>query len=268
MMNYQKPEVNPKFEIKVEEEKKQIRLAVITGSRPEFPDLWKDFKGDFFKAQENKCGYCETQITGDNGDVEHYRPKAEIKALSDDENDWGEFCSTNAVKNRNYRSQCDLGYWWLAYDWDNYLLSCLVCNQKYKANLFPIVESRISNPTEKDVETPLLLNPFKSQDLSIKLQYDDLGFVRAFNNDKSGFETIKTCGLNRSTLIKARKEKAEYIHMKLKNISKASKSETIELLKDIYYWGKKEHAFSGMVRIIYEQNTNTTWKELELLVNS
>ena len=48
------------------------------------------------------------------GDVEHYRPKSI--------------------------------YWWLAYNYDNYLVSCQLCNQKFKKAKFPVRNNRLRAP--------------------------------------------------------------------------------------------------------------------------
>ena len=58
----------------------------------------------------NKCAYCESQIAGSNDtNVEHYRPKGGISGNDDHP-----------------------GYWWLAMDWSNLVLSCTHCNQTRK----------------------------------------------------------------------------------------------------------------------------------------
>lgn len=57
-----------------------------------------------------KCAYCESSfIHVYAGDVEHFRPKGEIEEAAPDKKP---------------------GYYWLASDWDNLLLSCRNCNQK------------------------------------------------------------------------------------------------------------------------------------------
>lgn len=267
MLKFERPSENSSFASKVETLKKDVLEAIQNDKKPSFPDAWGDYKGEFFETQENKCGYCETQIDGEDGDVEHYRPKKCITELSDDQNDWGNFCSkTNRVKGRVMPEVCKNGYWWEAYDWSNYLLSCSVCNKKYKKNLFPIIEKRIGAPKESDKETPLLLNPFESSDLEKKLEYDELGVMKQHNDNKSGFETIKTCGLNRHTLVKSRKEKANLVHYKLGRLDKVSKEHRLDLLHDIYKAGAKDASFAGMVRIIYQQISGSSWDELKKIV--
>lgn len=76
----------------------------------DFQDHWgeADVRGSLWAMQGRSCAYCDRELPGnDRGDVEHFRPK--------------DF------------------YWWLAYRFENYLLSCSVCNSSYKRNLFPIL---------------------------------------------------------------------------------------------------------------------------------
>ena len=69
--------------------------------------------------QNFKCCFCESKykhIT--SGDVEHFRPK-------------GAYTQGKGPTFPFVRP----GYFWLAYEWDNLLVSCEVCNQRKKAVL-------------------------------------------------------------------------------------------------------------------------------------
>lgn len=82
-----------------------------------FPAHWNkpDVRGALCAMQGWACAYCQAPLRrGDRGDVDHFRPKAgEIEHGHD-------------------------GYWWLAYDFENYLLSCRACNAERKGARFPI----------------------------------------------------------------------------------------------------------------------------------
>ncbi|MGX5843690.1 hypothetical protein ACWGTI_23505 [Mesorhizobium sp. ArgA1] len=68
---------------------------------------WKSAKTKVRADTAGKCAYCEAATsTVAHGDVEHFRPKGI--------------------------------YWWLAYDFDNYLFACQICNQIYKSDSFPV----------------------------------------------------------------------------------------------------------------------------------
>ncbi|MFX1554713.1 MAG: hypothetical protein ACFFBV_12360, partial [Promethearchaeota archaeon] len=73
-----------------------------------------------------KCAYCETQIVSDQyGDMEHYRPKNAVT----DEN--GEEIKKEG---ENGQTITHPGYYWLAYDWQNLLLTCEMCNRPNPGN--------------------------------------------------------------------------------------------------------------------------------------
>ena len=66
---------------------------------------------------------------------------------------------------------------------------------------FPVQEvPRSKAPDEASVETPLLLNPFFGPEPKENLEFGRLGEVKARNNSPIGFETIRTCGLDRPSM--------------------------------------------------------------------
>ncbi len=115
-------------------EKKLIALCLKKIELGEIPskqfdsEYWKKAKTQLKKESSEKCAYCECKVPQvAHGDVEHYRPK-------------------------------DL-YWWLAYNYDNYLFCCQICNQTYKSNNFPLLGTKLAGPkllathTETDLLT-------------------------------------------------------------------------------------------------------------------
>jgi hypothetical protein len=79
--------------------------------------IWGEARPQLLAETHNKCAYCETPAkVVAYGDVEHFRPKSK--------------------------------YWWLAYSYENYLVSCTLCNQKYKKDYFEILDeaNRLSGP--------------------------------------------------------------------------------------------------------------------------
>ncbi len=75
-----------------------------------------------FKAQHEKCAYCEQRLRLAELPTEHFRPKAEAK--------------------RGFPGAPGLveaGYWWLAWSWNNLFFACATCNsQANKGNWFPL----------------------------------------------------------------------------------------------------------------------------------
>lgn len=101
-------------------------------------DFWKKYKSEFSKMQYGRCGYCETYVISTQpSDVEHYKPKAQVQSL--DPNNLGkELDYLSRVRNRlSLKNQTiGTGYWWEAYEWENYLLACRVYNSGWKRNFF------------------------------------------------------------------------------------------------------------------------------------
>lgn len=139
-------------------------------------------------AQHGKCCYCEQKI-GAEGDVEHFRPKG-------------------ACRQSQELPIEQPGYYWLAYDWDNLLWACPVCNQRCKKNAFPLANPADRAKTHHDdlaLEQPLLLNPAETDPAGIvgfraEVAYPIDGGARAT-------ATIQGSGLNRATLLEKRRER-------------------------------------------------------------
>ncbi|HLC17234.1 MAG TPA: hypothetical protein VJL89_13515 [Thermodesulfovibrionia bacterium] len=128
--------------------------SVNAGNKPEITDLYKREsikKEIYFNKQgpfHGKCAYCECYITNfQRGDIEHFRPKLAVT----DKND-------NPIQHP--------GYYWLAYDWQNLLPSCQICNQPSKIgdkkigkhNRFPVNGNHARTPAEVKDEKPLLIH--------------------------------------------------------------------------------------------------------------
>ena len=83
----------------------------------DFNRLWSNYKRYFLRAQfKGKCAYCDSfVVAGQHGDVEHYRPKAQVEIYEKRGN-------RNDLEYKPERGKARIvhhsGYWWLAYDWD------------------------------------------------------------------------------------------------------------------------------------------------------
>lgn len=64
----------------------------------------------------NKCWYTEVDLTGSDPNIDHFRPKGKITEIDVD----------NLVKTKKVSD----GYWWLAFDSDNFRLSSMHANQR------------------------------------------------------------------------------------------------------------------------------------------
>lgn len=152
-------------------------------------------KTALLKMQHDKCCFCESKISHISyGDVEHYRPKGGYKQTEQDELHVP-------------------GYYWLPYTWENLLLSCTLCNQQFKKNLFPLLEAQkraLSHYDDIALEQPLLINP----SVTDPRQY--IGFRQeipyAIEGNRYGKETIAAVGLDREALNEKRRSHLELIN--------------------------------------------------------
>lgn len=182
----------------------------------------EEVKDKLIEIFNEKCAYCETSIRrAAKGDVEHYRPKGRIET-----SDGGKLSP---------------GYYWLAADWDNLLLSCGNCNQKGRFRLnedgekvpmgkgdkFPLsdetkrIRSRDKNLSDER-RFVLLLNPCKS-DPSKHLTFNDEGEILPQNSSngrasKVGEHSIMIYGLHRVELVKERKKLNNQLSILVKKI--------------------------------------------------
>lgn len=138
-----------------------------------------DVKEALRLSHHGKCCYCESHIEHVGwSNVEHWRPKGAVRQAEDS----------------------DLlrpGYYWLAYEWSNLLLSCQKCNTGFKKDLFPLANPGERARSHKDAvekEEPLLLNlgdedPAEFIEFRGEIAHARQGNVRADT-------TIRVLGLN------------------------------------------------------------------------
>lgn len=118
----------------------------------------KEVKDLLVKVHHSKCCYCERRLwESDDLEVEHFRPKGGVRQALDQANDE------------------PLGYYWLAYRWENLLLSCNPCNRRYKKTFFPLenpAERARSHHDDTTRERPLFVDPVR-QDPREHIRFDD-----------------------------------------------------------------------------------------------
>lgn len=231
--------------------------------KPAIPNRWGKYKAFFSKAQSRKCGYCETKaVVGADGDVEHYFPKAAIWEL---DNDGEEADNLGNVSGRTFTSLA-VGYWWFAYAWRNYLLSCANCNRKWKRNFFPVkANPRSLPPVENQVEKPLLLNPFDRTDPVNHLDYREDG--RTVGLTRRGRETIRVCGLDRPSLRDARRQDCRRASDLLRDLNRALQRNDGEAemraLHGLHKEGNRSFEYAGVYRSMVKHTGGMKWKVVE-----
>ena len=116
---------------------------------------WGKLKEELLRLSGNKCWFSETRDLYSHYDVEHFRPKKEAKELNGDDRD---------------------GYWWLAFDYQNYRICGNVGNRK-KGGWFPLREgSDVATYEKPDLarEEYYLLDPKNAYDVTL-IAFDEEG---------------------------------------------------------------------------------------------
>lgn len=203
-----------------------------------------DVKRQLTNDQHGKCAYCEQSLNGDFGAVEHFRPKGGYQNSPND-------CLHKP------------GYYWLAYDWHNLLLSCSECNTKYKRNLFPLSNESQRDIANKDIsrENPLLINPSGDNpgDFIMFNRYIIVPRPNCKTVQKAQ-ETIKVLQLNDRSALLHRRKSVWSKHFELCRIKKiAIKCNNKQLLclanKMLTDMESESAEFTGMFKYQSQQNT-------------
>lgn len=134
----------------LEENDPEKRAALINSYRAR----WTDLRAAFDEFSHGKCWYLECKNPGTDDDVDHFRPKLAVK-----------------------EDPTHPGYYWLAFDWTNFRLSCHRANRPRinsetgetggKADHFPLLnpDQRARGPAENwRAEAPALLDPTNPTD--------------------------------------------------------------------------------------------------------
>ncbi len=246
----------------VRKARERVSTMVDEGQVPTFPrrhEVWRraKYKALLALAQYGKCGYCEAKILANQtGDVDHFAPKGAVQEL-DAEGREREHISN--IEGRKFRSLTDQGYWWLAYEWSNYVLACGRCNRAWKQALFPVAEQPRQLPPQAGIkETPLLLSPFGSDDPCEHLRYGSIGDICGITDQ--GRETVRVCGLWRESLRDARSEKAQQTYDLIADLDGPDFGRAMGRLADL---GTADKPFAGMVRAIVRDNLDLDWSVIE-----
>jgi hypothetical protein len=129
---------------------------------------WSEIKTAYMELQGHKCGFCERRLEKSRygsieHDVEHFRPKAKV-------NSWpGSTDRTERQIEFDFPlgDGTDPGYFLLAYELENYLISCKTCNSRLKANFFPVAGNRdVGRDRSRDLkgEDAYLIYPIGARD--------------------------------------------------------------------------------------------------------
>lgn len=169
-------------------------------------NTFRDWLIDQFKG---KCWYSEAKESVSSYHVDHFRPKGRVTNLDGSSSE---------------------GYWWLAFEWNNYRISGQLLNVK-KKDLFPLNYGHPAQPFDTPsfmIEAPVLLDPRKQNEASM-ISFDESGEATSAKNidddDKLRVNhTIDILGLNREPrLVKNRAEKWNKCFFAILEYNNASK---------------------------------------------
>ncbi len=218
--------------------------------------IWQDVS--LFTAlsavMNGKCWYSEAQDLMSDRDVDHFRPKKRAKGIDELERD---------------------GYWFLAYDWENYRFSSIYSNRLRKDKFiddetaygkgiyFPLKSGSVVATTKRQIidERYYLIDPTKKSDASL-ISFNGFGKVVPNVPKTHLWEieritvSIKYYHLNHKPLETARAKKWNACKLKIDKIKElcclADRTNnddfTIEFLKqELIEWAKDTELLSGVV---------------------
>lgn len=190
------------------------------------------------EIQKNKCAFCEVNLDSQHGEVEHFRPK--------------KFSKQKPIGPEIYP-----GYYWLSYDWNNLLLSCITCNQKWKKNLFPLKDPNkraLNHSEEIKKEKPYFINPYVE---------NPSNFIKFFGAEAKGIDkcnrgrvTIKYFNLNRkgengiNSIYELRNDHFTNLHLLSRTLSFIPTTDPLyaEIMANIQIAKKANEQYAAMVR--------------------
>lgn len=214
--------------------------------------------------QRTKCVWCERlRDLSRELSVEHFRPKSSVAEWRGSPDIFSDVPPAQTIISEH-------GYWWLAFDWNNYSLACKTCNETWKRSLFPV---RLPRKTcVEGVETeeePLLIDPASAFRSGEHFRWDwSSGIVQPLSEQAEA--TIITCGLNREELRDAREKVAHDIVgvalaflQELERCGSRGSHEERMLLRKLHEFGEETEEFTSMARWLIEQETDIPWTEID-----
>lgn len=226
-------------------------------------EIWQDttlFKA-LSDAMDGKCWYSEAKDLMSDRDVDHFRPKKKAKNRDNVERD---------------------GYWFLAYDWENYRFSSIYCNRLRKDKhtdediafgkgiYFPLKVGTAAAVTKKklDDERPYLIDPTKKKDANL-ISFNGFGKVVPSVPKKFAWEvervqaSVEYYHLNHSPLKNARRTKWIACQRNIDKIVELcslpdrslSDDATIDFLKtQLLEWADEKEVLSGVAIACLNKN--------------
>jgi len=192
---------------------------------------WSSLKRLFVKEFGSKCWYTEVPQYGTDFDVDHFAPKGRVK------NKNGQIVMQGDCKHP--------GYWWKAFDINNYRYSCIYANRNRddggKVDFFPIIDEskrEWKKGDECDYEYRQILDPCSLDDVKLLSFETDTGLVTSSVSEienEDGFNKVKISrirlNLDHDSIVSGRLKAISAVNSHIKVIKFSSRI-PIEALDD------------------------------------
>ncbi|MCA9708705.1 MAG: hypothetical protein KDK70_22845 [Myxococcales bacterium] len=222
-------------------------------SEDDFAPVWRVYRDLLGEAQHDKCAYCETRFRASyRGAVEHHRPKTAIQEIT-------RLTRDRIVPGPTRRP----GYWWLAYRFENWVLSCFDCNAA-KGNYFPVRRrNKVIKPRAELSENPWLIDPLR-HDPAGAFRFDEFGGIHA--QRRTAAYTLRVCKLDRGLLEQERKRTAQALVRDLEDYENAvvSRNDAARrtALRRIKEACAPDAPYAAMTRQLVEERVFLDWPTL------
>lgn len=216
---------------------------------------WVLLKKWLANVSRQKCWYCEAKSNRAPFDVDHFRPKLGI--------------TVDGVKVVGHN-----GYYWLAYEWSNFRLSCQRCNRPEKddadtlhgkANEFPIQDEaqRCLLPAAAlTTESPRLLDPCVEADCQLLAHGIDgeikpVASIGSWEYQRADY-TIKRLGFNEWSTPESKRSQWQTLATLLSVVGDNAIPEvTAELNKHLSH----DHEYASFFRSAIGTHRDKAWVE-------
>ena len=214
---------------------------------------WTKLKKWLAEFSNEKCWYCEAYCRRAPLDVDHFRPKLAV--------------TIDRVELIDFD-----GYYWLAYQWWNFRISCQRCNRseddesnelRGKANEFPLQdESKRCNSISQNItqEIPKLLDPCVKADEGLLAHGLD-GEVKplapgaSWEYERSRY-TIEILGFNSHSVPAYKREQWQSLYLLIELVGDVNEVKD-QLQKHL----APEHEYSSFFRSAIGTHRNKAWIE-------
>ena len=193
-----------------------------------------------WNEQHHKCCFCEQAYEKKFFTVEHFRPKTQ--AVDDD--------GTKHV-----------GYWWLAYDFENLFFCCPICNN-FKNDSFPLAAGarrlrKHEHPSRVDEQILVVHPTADNPEQHIGWKWVGRGYQPAGRTEK-GRRTVDLCRLDRDDLFERRRKHYRKNVLPLLRLWKSVEGATPDVRADVTAYARglaqASQPFAAMTRAVFSRH--------------